>query len=331
MIDRLSAYLSIFLNWSDYQREKREFFDEVASFTAGKETEYPLLCSWISYVTTKFRLRFDGAQRTFRVVQTGFEAHPETFWPAGETVLADIKAVMGLEVEQLPGLYRQVGSMLRKAKTVEADSFKQVFAEVYSQPVYPVAEHLPYAVGGNPVERLRFVNKHLANVEEQTAKVCDIGFGPGVVLAAILTSHPSWQGYGVDISPTCLEYAPKLLERYGVSERAELRLGDVRGLPFPDQSFDVVLASEVLEHIAEPEAGLAEMVRVLRADGRVLLGLPLRMGGGMHLAEFQSIKDIRDLCVQSGLAVEALETLSVGLEWGGSSDTMDVFVLCKGA
>ncbi|WP_335981116.1 class I SAM-dependent methyltransferase [Streptomyces sp. CA2R106] len=50
--------------------------------------------------------------------------------------------------------------------------------------------------------------------------------------------------------------------------------GDALQLPFPDESFDVVIISEVMEHIPEDKAVLAEMVRVLRPGGRIAVTVP---------------------------------------------------------
>jgi SAM-dependent methyltransferase len=49
---------------------------------------------------------------------------------------------------------------------------------------------------------------------------------------------------------------------------------DVLALPFPDASFDAVIASEVLEHIPADEQALAEIVRVVRPGGRVAVTVP---------------------------------------------------------
>jgi SAM-dependent methyltransferase len=52
--------------------------------------------------------------------------------------------------------------------------------------------------------------------------------------------------------------------------------GDALGLPFPDDSFDRVIAAEVLEHIPADEAAMAELVRVLRPGGRLAVTVPTR-------------------------------------------------------
>lgn len=57
-------------------------------------------------------------------------------------------------------------------------------------------------------------------------------------------------------------------------------VGDVTAIPTPDESFDAVLCTEVLEHVPEPIRALGELARVLRVGGRLFLSAPL--GAGLH-------------------------------------------------
>lgn len=50
--------------------------------------------------------------------------------------------------------------------------------------------------------------------------------------------------------------------------------GDVLALPFPDASFDAVIAAEVLEHIPDDEIAMAEIARVLKPNGRLAVTVP---------------------------------------------------------
>lgn len=52
--------------------------------------------------------------------------------------------------------------------------------------------------------------------------------------------------------------------------------GDALHLPFPDESFDLVIASEVFEHLWADETAMAELVRVLRPGGRMAVTVPTR-------------------------------------------------------
>ena len=50
--------------------------------------------------------------------------------------------------------------------------------------------------------------------------------------------------------------------------------GTVYGLPFPEQSFDLVIATELIEHLRCPDLALREIWRVLKPDGRLMLSVP---------------------------------------------------------
>jgi len=57
-------------------------------------------------------------------------------------------------------------------------------------------------------------------------------------------------------------------------------VSDICKIPVPDNSFDVILCTEVLEHVAEPIEALREMLRIVRPGGRILITAPL--GSGLH-------------------------------------------------
>lgn len=53
-----------------------------------------------------------------------------------------------------------------------------------------------------------------------------------------------------------------------------VELGDVRALPFPDRQFDLVLATDIIEHVDDDLLALRELRRVLKPNGRLLLTVP---------------------------------------------------------
>lgn len=72
--------------------------------------------------------------------------------------------------------------------------------------------------------------------------------------------------FGIDFSPGMLEFA-----RQRAGETVDLRIGDAQALPFDDSSFDTVVCTFSLCAISDVEAAIAEMRRVLRPSGRLLL------------------------------------------------------------
>ncbi len=101
-------------------------------------------------------------------------------------------------------------------------------------------------------------------------RVLDIGCGSGVVTREIARRiAPDGVVVGADYSPALLTVARERANDAGVGGNIEWRQADCRKLPFPDASFDVVLAATVLAHVPEAERALPEMVRVTRHGGRV--------------------------------------------------------------
>ncbi|MGE3311974.1 MAG: class I SAM-dependent methyltransferase [Limisphaerales bacterium] len=103
----------------------------------------------------------------------------------------------------------------------------------------------------------------------------DIGCGVGQVIGRL--SADGIEAHGVEISE------PNLARALQVAPHA--RLYDGRSLPYPDSHFAAVGTLNVLEHVDEPEAFLAEMVRVAEIGGTVVVSSPnfLRaFGPGYH-------------------------------------------------
>ena len=102
------------------------------------------------------------------------------------------------------------------------------------------------------------------------ARVLDCGVGNGslsIALDSILTDPVDY--HGIDISAEMLVQANSTMQHAGL--RAHLRQADVLSLPYDDQSFDVVMAAHVLEHLPDPQSALKEMNRVLKPGGMVFV------------------------------------------------------------
>jgi ubiquinone/menaquinone biosynthesis C-methylase UbiE len=102
------------------------------------------------------------------------------------------------------------------------------------------------------------------------SKVLEVGCGSGAVTrTAARLVGPAGQVVGLDPSPGLLAVATELARQEGVAGQVELRVGQAHALPFPDQTFDVVLAVTTLAHLPHAERAIPELVRVARPGGRV--------------------------------------------------------------
>jgi SAM-dependent methyltransferase len=100
------------------------------------------------------------------------------------------------------------------------------------------------------------------------ADVLDVGCGPGTITAGLAALVPGGRVVGMDAAGGVLEEARAEAARRGLSN-ISYEVGDVYHLAFADDSFDVVHAHQVLQHLSDPVAALIEMRRVCRRGGIV--------------------------------------------------------------
>jgi len=101
---------------------------------------------------------------------------------------------------------------------------------------------------------------------QNSLRILDVGCGTGANLEMLAQFG---EAEGVDVSDDALEFcrAKGLKTHKGLAEK----------LPFADESFDLVTALDVVEHLDDDVSGLKEMNRVLKKDGRTLIFVPAFM------------------------------------------------------
>ena len=122
----------------------------------------------------------------------------------------------------------------------------------------------------NPIQRAlldRFLGQVVELVRESGARtILDVGCGEGYVLDRIASAGVDAELFGLDMSESAVTDARALL-----GDRARIEQGDARTPPFED-TFDLVLMTEVLEHIPEPANMLPVLERLSRRH--LILSVP---------------------------------------------------------
>ncbi len=122
------------------------------------------------------------------------------------------------------------------------------------------------------VEPYPFSNRMHGYESSAGKRVLDVGCGNGYVLA-----HYARNGgkvHGIDLTETALRLSRRRFELAGLE--GAFRLTDGEAVPYPDGHFDIVCAMGVLHHIEEPRPMVAEIYRVLKPGGRIILMLYYR-------------------------------------------------------
>ena len=103
-------------------------------------------------------------------------------------------------------------------------------------------------------------------------RALDVGCGPGHVALMVLDELKAvTEVVGVDLSTNMLRHAERHRAASPHRDRLRFELGDAKGLPFEDGSFQTVFSNTILHHIPDPVPFLAEVWRVLAPGGTLLV------------------------------------------------------------
>ncbi|QJS09023.1 class I SAM-dependent methyltransferase [Streptomyces argyrophyllae] len=107
---------------------------------------------------------------------------------------------------------------------------------------------------------------YLLGVLKPHMRILDIGCGPGTITADLAELVPDGRVTGVDRAPGVLEQARATAAGRGLTN-VDFAVADVHALDYPDDTFCVVHAHQVLQHVGDPVRALREMRRVTKPGG----------------------------------------------------------------
>ena len=148
-------------------------------------------------------------------------------------------------------------------KLGDADSYNEV-VDLFDKYTEQFTRHLPA-----PMMAMAAVQANQC--------ILDIGTGTGIVALEVARSlSEGGKVVGIDLSDGMLATARAKAEKEGLAEQAEFLKMDAEALQFEDNAFDNVLSLYALRHFPNPEKAVAEMHRVLKPGGNVVVAVGSR-------------------------------------------------------
>ena len=117
--------------------------------------------------------------------------------------------------------------------------------------------------------RYKMANRLLINFCD---RALEIGFGSGLFIPTL--SRKCNFVYGVDIHNE-IDKTNEMLEKEGTTNFFLLN-ADIYGIPFKKEVFDLVICLSILEHLEELDIALKEINRILKENGRIIIGFPIK-------------------------------------------------------
>lgn len=106
---------------------------------------------------------------------------------------------------------------------------------------------------------------------ENTDKILDVGCGGGKTVFRIAEKVGNGKVFGIDYSDLCVKRSIELNKKNILCNKVKIQKASVDELPFKDNTFDKVTAIETMYFWKDKVAGLKEILRVLKPNGKVLL------------------------------------------------------------
>jgi SAM-dependent methyltransferase len=242
---------------------------------------------------------------------------PETL-DTTEVAAAAVRKLMAGDDRRFAEDYRWTCDRLREEELFfhregryRLSTFAEAVAEVYSD-----TDYMRRYTSGLLVTQVLWYN-HIATLEMFLRRVLGVAAGPFDYLevgpghglmtyfAAVAPLSRALEVW--DVSAVSLKETRAALDRLGVTKPVSLVETDILRAPPPRPGFDLVVISEVLEHLERPGAALRVLRSAIAEDGRIFINVPINSPSPDHLYLFSTPQEVVDLIEDSDLNIEQME------------------------
>jgi len=292
--------------------------------------------------TEQLRALIADRPQTLAVVDKVLEVWPEhgayllgSFTPRSPQMLDATEAAAGASRRLMDGQeakfaadYRWTCDQLRDEELFfhregryRLSTFAEADAEVYSNHAY-----MGRYVNGLLLSQLLWYN-HVATFEMFLNRVLgaakapfdylEIGPGHGLMVYFAAQAELSRSLEAWDVSAVSLRETRAALDRLGTPKPVALTETDILAAKAPDRQYDLIVISEVLEHLERPDAALRFLRAAIAEQGRIFINVPLNSPSPDHIYLLSTPDEAKALVEGSGFRVEQMElfaTQAKGIE-----------------
>lgn len=110
-------------------------------------------------------------------------------------------------------------------------------------------------------------------IADQTSplRILDVGTGTALIPIELCRRHRQCHVTAVDLAAEMLKLAEANITQAGLQSQIRAEQIDAKEMPYPNDSFDVVISNSIVHHIPDPSSVLSEMIRVLRDRGTLFI------------------------------------------------------------
>ncbi len=176
---------------------------------------------------------------------------------------------------------------------------------------YLLGLYLAQVLWPNHHSKISFFERELVASVRSGVRVLDVGCGPGTYGLAIGRAVRCEELTMLDISPLSEPLVRGLTAADPVIGPAavDVVIGDFLELPLQTAGYDVVLFSEIVEHLVDPEAGMRRLAEITAPNGSVFFSTATNSAFYDHTIVFADLDEIRDLVNRHGFEVMAEHTV----------------------
>ncbi|MFQ3665483.1 MAG: class I SAM-dependent methyltransferase [Sphingomonadaceae bacterium] len=190
-------------------------------------------------------------------------------------------------------------------------TFQQAWDDVYSDAAY-MARYVngllvSQILWFNHAATLAMLKTQLLDRQQQPFDYLEVGPGHGLMCHTAARNPLCRQIEAIDVSAVSLAETREALSKMGVSVPVRLTEMDILSGVEPQSQADVIVISEVLEHLERPDLALALLRRVARPQATLFVNVPLNSPSPDHIYLFEHPDEVTALVEGAGFRVEQLE------------------------